>query len=176
MRLRLWKGLESEIEMLQDLCVSHLPFVQILSSSLHTSFLCSSFCVVEYFMLFPNFHDTDTATHTDWRMVSQGPKSKLPGERIQMLSMFHSRFLVLAIPAGVKGHEVPTWLPGATPVRMTGRGILSEVGRRRCPIDVHSITCLSCHSVFFLSPPSHYLGLSSNITSLEKCSLTTLAK
>lgn len=148
MRLRLWKGLELGIEMLQDLCVSHL-FIRILNSYLQTSFLCSSFCAVEYFPLFPSFHDTDTATHTDWLMVSQGPKSKLPGERIQMFSMFHSWFLVLATPAGVKGHEVPTWLPGATPVRMTGRGILREVGRRRCPIDVYSVTCLSCHSQCF---------------------------
>lgn len=67
--------------------MSHLS-VQILESSLQTSFPWSSFHVAEHSTWFPSLHGIDPVTHTNRFTVSQGPKSKLLSERIQMLCLF----------------------------------------------------------------------------------------
>lgn len=117
-------------------------------------------------------------------MVSQGPKSKLPGERIRTFSLFHE-----LTPDSIKF----SWDERLRNANMAARGQSCEDGREgnseRCGqenVSILSLASVAPLGVVFVIPsflrslrgcnPSHYLGLSSNITSLEKHFLTTLAE
>lgn len=164
--------------------MSHLS-VQILESSLQTSFPWSSFHVAECSTWFPSLHGIDPATHTNGFTVSQGPKSKLLSERIQMLCLFQELTPDFIKSSWGERSGSASMAARGHPVRMAGRGIPREVGRRRIG-DVYVVAFLCCHSqccscslfpgIVIWLPPAHYLGPSSRITSLGKCSLMTLAK
>ena len=114
------------------------PSVCLVPSLLEASWFISSAFSALHFVWLPSLHGTDAATCTNWLTVSQRPTCKLPGERIQTLSLFQE-FAPDSIDScrGERWYQHGCWEPLLVRCR---EGASERNGPEKMPS-----RCLPCH-------------------------------
>ena len=110
---------------------------------------------------------------TDWQSL-RGPRASSQVRESKRSACFKSLLLIPSTPVGVRGGT--NMAAGSLSWSDAGKGLLREMGQRRCQVGVCPVTCPSCCSQLFVLVPPHCLHLSSVITSLETGSLITPAE
>lgn len=136
-RLGLCKGLELGIEILQSsLCVvSPLQADSSFFPSRFLTHLCWPTFSAHHSWgrAFPGAPKPTRYRHSHMCQLTDclsGAQIQAPVRESKWPACLKNSLLISSTPAGMRGHEVPTWLAGATPVRTAQRGILRQVGRR----------------------------------------------